>query len=398
MMGRNIPWNNHEARLPNALKSIGGLAHEIIFVNTSLPTDAPNKLSEIARDFGAKVYEHPWTDNYSFHRNQTIQYAGKTDWIWIIDCDAEFKYDSNDLDTILYDFTQFRAKIGSVAFPTEDIQHGRIALKFNPARCFRRFSSNKKLPGVKYVRRVHNSPNFKGQIAFYPYVKVLHYGYQMTSEQKQLKHDYMVDLLHKALKDNSQDHECYFYLNQAHSLIGEYDKSIEYGEEYVKRKKDGNRFNTSVYFTLFRAYKALDDKVNSARIVHEGIKRDPNDMDLNLALVELGVWTSNAQLVEKGGENYITIRNKINSGVEDSCVQNKFLLSDQAPVVSFVLENVAAAKLQQGIGYLNGLRDYVKSLPSESKNKTIKEMNLILDTIGTSELKSIFYPMVEDVI
>ncbi len=63
-------------------------------------------------------------------------------------------------------------------------------------------------------------------------------------------------------------------------------------------------------------------------------------------------------------------------------------------MVSFVLENVAAAKLQQGIGYLNGLNQHLKSLPVDSRNSVMKEMNLILDTIGASELKSIFYPMV----
>jgi hypothetical protein len=118
---------------------------------------------------------------------------------------------------------------------------------------------------------------------------------------------------------------------------------------------------------------------------------------LNLALVELGVWSNNAQLVEKGGENYINIRNKLNSNVEDSCVQNKFLLSDQPPVVSFVLENVAAAKLQQGIGYLNGLKQHLSTMPPGAKDRVLKETNMILDIIGLSELKTIFYPMVEDV-
>ncbi|MCG6533589.1 MAG: glycosyltransferase [Syntrophales bacterium LBB04] len=84
---------NEEEFLPKCLESIKELVHEIIIVDTG-STDGT---IQIAKAFGAKIYQHPWEQDYSKHRNQSISYA-TGEWILIIDADEVIA--KRDLDKI----------------------------------------------------------------------------------------------------------------------------------------------------------------------------------------------------------------------------------------------------------------------------------------------------------
>lgn len=84
---------NEEEFLPQCLKSVQELVHEIIIVDTG----STDQTIDIAADFGAKIYQHPWEDDFSKHRNQSISYA-TDDWILIMDADEVIA--KRDLDRI----------------------------------------------------------------------------------------------------------------------------------------------------------------------------------------------------------------------------------------------------------------------------------------------------------
>lgn len=75
---------NEEEMLPRCLNSIKHLIDELIVVDTG----STDKTIEIAESFGAKIYHHPWENNFSKHRNQSLGYA-TGDWIIQIDADEE---------------------------------------------------------------------------------------------------------------------------------------------------------------------------------------------------------------------------------------------------------------------------------------------------------------------
>lgn len=76
---------NEETLLPRCLQSIQGIADEIIVVDTG----STDRTIEIGRRFGAKVYHHPWENDFSKHRNQSLSYA-TMDWVLVLDADEEF--------------------------------------------------------------------------------------------------------------------------------------------------------------------------------------------------------------------------------------------------------------------------------------------------------------------
>ena len=75
---------NEEKLLPGCLESAKDFVDEIIIVDTG----STDKTIEIAKQYNAKIYEHPWENNFSKHRNQSISYA-TSDWILYLDADEE---------------------------------------------------------------------------------------------------------------------------------------------------------------------------------------------------------------------------------------------------------------------------------------------------------------------
>lgn len=73
---------NEENFLPKCLESIRDIADEIIVVDTG----STDRSIEIARSYGAKVYQYPWENDFSRHRNQSLDRA-TGDWIFVIDAD-----------------------------------------------------------------------------------------------------------------------------------------------------------------------------------------------------------------------------------------------------------------------------------------------------------------------
>ena len=60
---------NEEENLPHCLESVRGLFDEIVVVDTG-STDRTN---EIAREFGAKVFDFAWIDDFAAARNESLR-------------------------------------------------------------------------------------------------------------------------------------------------------------------------------------------------------------------------------------------------------------------------------------------------------------------------------------
>jgi len=73
---------NEEKHLVKCLKSIRDIVDEMIIVDTG----STDKTIDIARIFGAKVFDFPWTGDFSEARNHSLDQASG-DWILILDAD-----------------------------------------------------------------------------------------------------------------------------------------------------------------------------------------------------------------------------------------------------------------------------------------------------------------------
>ncbi len=73
---------NEEQLLPDCLKSIADITDQIVVVDTG----STDKTVEIARSFGAEIYNFTWVDDFAAARNESLKFA-KGQWILCLDAD-----------------------------------------------------------------------------------------------------------------------------------------------------------------------------------------------------------------------------------------------------------------------------------------------------------------------
>jgi GT2 family glycosyltransferase len=84
---------NEEANLPGCLQSVEGLFDEIIVVDTG----SEDGTREVARQFGARVFDFPWVDSFGTARNESLRHAtGK----WIMWLDADDRLDTENRERV----------------------------------------------------------------------------------------------------------------------------------------------------------------------------------------------------------------------------------------------------------------------------------------------------------
>ncbi|MEG4810857.1 tetratricopeptide repeat protein [Microcoleus sp. F8-D3] len=73
---------NEEATLSRTLDSVKGVVDEIVVVDTG----SVDRTREIARGYGARVYDFEWCDDFAAARNECLKHA-RGDWILVLDAD-----------------------------------------------------------------------------------------------------------------------------------------------------------------------------------------------------------------------------------------------------------------------------------------------------------------------
>ena len=84
---------NEEGHLGQCLVPVNGILDEIIIVDTG----STDKTKEIAKKFGAKIFDFKWIDDFSAARNSAISHSTK-DWILMVDADEVIE--KEDLEKI----------------------------------------------------------------------------------------------------------------------------------------------------------------------------------------------------------------------------------------------------------------------------------------------------------
>ena len=74
--------NNEQENLQRCLASVEGIFDEIIVVDTG----STDRTKEIVREFGAKLFDFPWIDDFAAARNEALSHA-TGDYVFWLDAD-----------------------------------------------------------------------------------------------------------------------------------------------------------------------------------------------------------------------------------------------------------------------------------------------------------------------
>ncbi|MBW2644617.1 MAG: glycosyltransferase [Deltaproteobacteria bacterium] len=257
---------NEESCLGRCLKSVHKYVDEIIIVDTG----SEDKTVEIAESYGAKIYHHPWENDFSKHRNQSLSYA-TGDWILQLDADEElFAEDGPNLKRVV---KSRKADYYQCIF-YDMKKDGSVHGAFNLIRLFRNGM------GMSYTRKVHNQLCRVGTGA-YSRLRIRHYGYDLSREKMEAKHIRTTTLLEEMIAMNPEDVYNRYQLAASYSMHKDYDKAVEHGEFALKiRREKGltDSYFINTYYTVGQGYLALDDLENAEFTFLEAL----DYFDLNL--------------------------------------------------------------------------------------------------------------------
>ncbi len=192
---------DEENNIRRALDSIKNVVDEIVVVDTGSSDNTPN----IVREYTDKLYFHPWKNDFSEARNNSLKYP-TCEWVFIFDADEEV---SKDFINGIREFLKSLPKdVNTVYLPTIsylDWDFKRTEIASTP-RIFRNGT-------VHYENIVHNQAVCKPKIVNANFL-IYHYGYIWTRKLKKQKYERTANLIRKHLQHCRNDQERLYYLVQ----------------------------------------------------------------------------------------------------------------------------------------------------------------------------------------
>ncbi|HBT40360.1 MAG: glycosyltransferase family 2 protein [Pseudothermotoga sp.] len=192
---------DEEHNIRRALDSIKDVADEIIVVDTGSTDRTP----QIVREYTDKLYFHPWKNDFSEARNNSLKYP-TCEWVFIYDADEEV---SEDFKKNIRSFLEsLPSDVNTVYLPTLsylDWDFKRTEVASTP-RIFRNGT-------VYYKNIVHNQAIYKPKVVNANFL-IYHYGYIWTRKLKKQKYERTASLIRKHLEACKDDTERLYYLVQ----------------------------------------------------------------------------------------------------------------------------------------------------------------------------------------
>ncbi|MFH1061028.1 MAG: glycosyltransferase [Pseudomonadota bacterium] len=258
---------NEEKRLPTAMGSAAPWVDEIIVVDTG----SSDRTMAIARGFGAKIYEHPWQNSFSIHRNQTLSYA-TGDWVLILDADEEIDQSTAAwLHRIVFD-----PEVNAFFFELNNVlKEGGESFILHP-RLFRNGR------GFHYEGLVHNKPVFDGPAAKAP-VRIIHYGYAEDPATMEAKRVRRLGMIRQWVANEPENYVARAYLS--HTLLERADDLEEAVSEGLKalelaKAQQAPAVNMPrIYYPLLTGLGGLRRKEETLKYALECLEYVPNYAD-----------------------------------------------------------------------------------------------------------------------
>ena len=259
---------NEEENLPRCLDSIKDYVDEIIIVDTG----STDRTIEIANDFGAKVFIHPWEGNFSKARNYSLKYA-TCDWILILDADHELeKADAHKLSETVKD-----KEANYVFFRVYDTyKESKNLAVYDFGLLFRNHL------GFHYSGIVHNALITTNAIIKKSNIRIYHHGYNLSEEKMDEKFERTSMLLKKQIQTDPDNPVPHMYLGISYMERRMYENAIKHSKRAISLSEDNgsnkNDFLVS-YYIVSAAHFELNEFKESEVYALKSVELDSSYLD-----------------------------------------------------------------------------------------------------------------------
>jgi glycosyltransferase involved in cell wall biosynthesis len=283
---------NEEDHLPKCLESVRGLFDEIIVVDTG----STDRTKEIAREFGAKVFDFVWIDDFAAARNEALSHSTGDYACWL---DADDVIEPAEREKL-------RALLGGLALPSVRSTAAAARTEARPPgggpaayvmRCacppgadgtrggtvvdhVRLFPIR---PGVRWTYRVHEqilpSLNRAKVKVRWTDVVIRHDGYADPEvEARKLQRN--IKILERELAERPDDPFVLFNLGASTLQRKEYSAALGFLERSLARSAPRDSIVRKLYALIARVHQMTGNSQEALRTCAAGLKLDPADAEL----------------------------------------------------------------------------------------------------------------------
>jgi glycosyltransferase involved in cell wall biosynthesis len=226
-LGLAMIVKNAAETLRNCIRSVGGLADQIVVADTGSSDGTPR----LARELGAEVFDFPWRDDFAQARNAALN-ALKTDWVLVMDDDEELDLQARNkipqllgnanaggYSVTLRNYLPLRFSIGGHAPSVKPMvatipraEQARSYADFSLYRLFRRHAE------IYYVGRVHEivEPSIRalGMELASADVVIHHFGHLCSPQELLVKDEFYRKLGRLKIEDFPNDAQSWTEIGQ----------------------------------------------------------------------------------------------------------------------------------------------------------------------------------------
>ncbi|NEP63446.1 MAG: tetratricopeptide repeat protein [Symploca sp. SIO2G7] len=258
---------NEESSLPQALNSAKDVVDEMVILDTG----STDKTVEIAKAYGARVYQFEWCNDFSAARNQALQYVqGK--WVLVLDADEvltqpivpELKQVIHNEQYLLINL--IRQEVGAAQSPYSQVSR---LFRNHPEVYFSR--PYHAIVDDSVVQLLEQEPQWR--VASLPKVAILHYGYQPEAIASRDKYNRGVQAMEAFLAEHPDDPYGCSKLGAFYIGLGQLGKGIELLERGLRAQQIDAPVLFELHYHLGNAYTRLKNPPSAAEHYQEAIKQ-----------------------------------------------------------------------------------------------------------------------------
>jgi glycosyltransferase involved in cell wall biosynthesis/Flp pilus assembly protein TadD len=271
---------DEEEMLPRCLAAAKDAVDEIVIVDTG----STDRTVEIARSFGARVIEQPWTGSFSDARNTSFE-AATSDWVMYLDADEVLVAD---------DIAKLRAVTGRTwreAFYLVETNYtgeagDGTALTHNALRVFRN-RPEYRFEGRLHEQIAHHLPAYAPERIEQTSVRLEHYGYLGSVRTSRDKSRRNIELLKAQQAESAPTPFLHFNLGSEYAAAGDGPAALAEFERswaMVEGDPDGDayEFAPTLVVRLVKALRVCGRCTDAIARAEDGLRRFPGFTDLVL--------------------------------------------------------------------------------------------------------------------
>jgi len=299
---------DEEEALPRCLRSVEGVADEIVIVDTG----STDRTVAIAESFGAKVIHEPWTGDFAKHRNTSLD-AATGDWLLILDADEEL-VDGAALRPLLSDPDMEGYSLREVNYIG---QEAGLEAVVNAA--FRVFRNR---PEYRYDGALHEQIQGKvdphgGSCSRFVGIEILHYGYLDQTTEARKKKDRNMRIVLEEVERKPDDSFTLFNAGVEFQRIDDHRTALDYFSRSFKNLQSMRQYFASLLVrNIVASLQKLERYDEALEVAADALEGYPDFTDLHYLVGQLhfarreyreaiASFTRAIDLGDHGGDRYM---------------------------------------------------------------------------------------------